>query len=956
MKAEWIFDPPPPSGARKGGLANAQVFDPDLDSLVREALQNARDQRAFDDPVRVRIALRELTGSALESFLEAIRWDELRSHIEAAEAEGGVTISERLRQGLGQIASGRLRVLSIDDHGTVGLIGAEDEEESNFNALCRHELVTSSERRQSGGSFGIGKSVLWRFSGLSTVLFGSWLSDEDRMRFFGRALLTSHETDDGPWEGSGWLGEPEKRGNGLRACSLLGDDAQGIADQTLVARKAGDPGTSILVLAFDEPALQEEQSTKEACEAMVKSARRWFWPSMVRDEMQIIVEGWQDDEQVFVKHVNPSDTDVLPFVEARTATPEVHDSLDAPGEVVEREITLSIPAQRADVFDEPRPAVEAPVRLRIRQAESGETEDLNCVALQRGAGMVVEYKEFRVRSNVDFGFHGILEAGLARGDTDADRAVEEFLRAAEPPAHEEWTHKTDRIRAEYSYGAKTALDDLFGGIEAAIREFVREETVETDEGPGCPPQAIPASWPRSSRADPLLSTEGRKRFDRRRALEIRRRLRPARRDRRRVAVQAPAPARPGDRWCRRRGRRGGSRRHPGRSRLRDQRPWAGRILRRHCACGEDRSILRGIERSYLGPSGRRAGQGPAEARHQGPRAGRRAMSHVEFYPYPTAPDGLVLKCEVDRDEAVVEDHRVLLQGVPDGETVNLAAEVTIADDVFDRVLPEPERGDPPVTLVVLVRSLSSRLRRAVSLTKTDGGAWTGTVELPKPDLYQAVEIEPVLARRSRGDGDGYAGHPGARLAWGPPVKVEVDDLPVPAGGYLEVQWDDFRTSTRPRLKARPGLLYMLDTEQDPPMLWLNSGIEHFKAVAHARGPRGRNIRVRDATFDTIVSQVWTSLVSVVIARLAAAMTAEPEADAALESLTDWETRVVHFWAQGLVPEAGSKGEAVRELAERAGTPELLADLHERIGAAVQEQARTAYAFRGLIRLRDNEGV
>ena len=68
----------------------------------------------------------------------------------------------------------------IADHGTHGLTGGEDEEEGNFNLLCRHELITASDRRDSGGSFGIGKSVLWRFSMLSTVLFGSWPDDEDR--------------------------------------------------------------------------------------------------------------------------------------------------------------------------------------------------------------------------------------------------------------------------------------------------------------------------------------------------------------------------------------------------------------------------------------------------------------------------------------------------------------------------------------------------------------------------------------------------------------------------------------------------------------------------------------------------------------------------------------------------------------------------------------------------------
>src|SRR3712207_8127217 len=37
---------------------------------------------------------------------------------------------------------------------------------------------------------------------------------------------------------------------------------------------------------------------------------------------------------------------------------------------------------------------------------------------------------------------------------------------------------------------------------------------------------------------------------------------------------------------------------------------------------------------------------------------------------------------------------------------------------------------------------------------------------------------------------------------------------------------------------------------------------------HAKGPRGYNLRIRDAMFDTIVSQVWTSLAAVAITNLA----------------------------------------------------------------------------------------
>lgn len=486
MSVTWIFDPPPPSGARKGGLANAQIFDPDVDSFVREVLQNARDQKLDSaESVRVRFALKELTGPEFNELLDALQWSDLEPHVDGAAEQGGITIRQRLEDGLAQLEGALVRVMLIEDRGTRGLTGPEDGDEGNFNALCRHELVTSSERRDSGGSFGVGKSVLWRFSNLSTVLFGSWLHDNQTARFFGRTLLPWHQTGDISWEGSGWLGTPEETDGGLRAVSLMGTDAQQLAEACGMKRDEGDSGTSILVLGFDEPTLEEEPSVEELCEMIVESAARWFWPALHQGQMEVLVEGWSNDEEVFAKHVHPAFPEIAPFVDTWTGSVEADDSLDAPGEIVEREIKLTVPAQRyrEGHIDDPRPATEATLRLRVRQAESGETDHQNCVALKRGTGMVIDYREIRQRSGLDLGFHAVLDAGTANGITDSDKAAEEFLRAAEPPAHREWTHRTERVKAEYKSGAKAALDNLHGEIERAIRELAREEEIESDEGP-----------------------------------------------------------------------------------------------------------------------------------------------------------------------------------------------------------------------------------------------------------------------------------------------------------------------------------------------------------------------------------------------------------------------------------------------------------------------------------------
>ena len=42
---EWIFDPVPPSGAIQGGVPSSHVFTPDLDTFVRETIQNSMDQK-----------------------------------------------------------------------------------------------------------------------------------------------------------------------------------------------------------------------------------------------------------------------------------------------------------------------------------------------------------------------------------------------------------------------------------------------------------------------------------------------------------------------------------------------------------------------------------------------------------------------------------------------------------------------------------------------------------------------------------------------------------------------------------------------------------------------------------------------------------------------------------------------------------------------------------------------
>jgi hypothetical protein len=485
MAVRWIFDAPPASGARHGGLAQAEVFNKDVDTFIREVLQNARDQqRDPDEPVRVRFRLEEISGADLDSFLSSLCWEDLAEHLDGVAEQGYVTISPRIAEGLSLIRrDGRLRILRIDDRGTRGLTGDEDETQSNFNMLCRHTLITGGDRRTSGGSFGLGKSVLWRFSNLSTVLFSSGVTEPSfRPRFFGRSLLAWHEARGSEWEGSGWLGAPETRPAGERAISIWDDEARETSRALAMDRGVEDDGgTTILILGFDDPSVEDEPDIAQHCQAFVESAARWFWPALLKGQMEIVVEGIRDDIEIFRRQVLPT-PEVNPFVAAEAAQGPFVDRLGTVGDVVEQPIPLRVPPQRPGSVSSPRAAANATGVLRLRVAETGETDHPNTIALQRGSGMVIRYYEPPGGGSADVIFHGSLRVGRALGDSASNLAAEEFLRAAEPVAHSEWVGTTERVKHQY-HGAAAGLREFHDALNAAVRLALRDSPPADTEGP-----------------------------------------------------------------------------------------------------------------------------------------------------------------------------------------------------------------------------------------------------------------------------------------------------------------------------------------------------------------------------------------------------------------------------------------------------------------------------------------
>ena len=477
----WVFDPVPASGAIKGGDPTSYVFHESLDTFVREVLQNANDQRLGGWPVRVEFSFHELTGSRASDALAALAWDTLEQHVRGVAGSRSL-IAGRMSQILENSDDGRLLLLRIDDFGTRGLFGDEDGFEGNFAPLCKHVLVTTDDKAAKGGSHGLGKAVLWSFSGLSTVLFSSTVGEDPvQFRLFGRTELPYHETGSDAWSGPGWFGMPEETSRGLRAVSAFG--RRTLAGRACLDRapEAGT-GTTIGLLGFMEPDQETPRRPAEVAADILSSAARWFWPRLLDGSLEVRASVFDNADCVFDADAEPGRAE-QPFVIALQSGATVASALEA-GDVAERLLTVHVPRKRGAGDQSVEPEGQVTLKLRRNGPElEGQSPLDKTIALVRGAGMVVRYwKPRQLPLDVE-SFSGVLIAGRLHGDEESDDIIEDFLRAAEPPAHNDWSHGTNNLRSNYQPGAKARLDELWNKLSLSVLDACRSIPPPEKEGP-----------------------------------------------------------------------------------------------------------------------------------------------------------------------------------------------------------------------------------------------------------------------------------------------------------------------------------------------------------------------------------------------------------------------------------------------------------------------------------------
>jgi hypothetical protein len=457
------------------------ALDQQLEQFVRETAQNSADEGVDSKTPELVYRFIQLRDGKLDDFLDGIEWDRLKHHLSAvAEDDDEIGVQKMLDRV--DDGEGVLPLLLVEDRHTSGLTGDEFSEGTRYSSLVQ-DFGHSTKEEDQGGVHGVGASVLWGFSGFKTAFFHTtpvkW-DDDDIPRLVGRIDLPYHKCRGQEWHGDGWVGASGP--SGRRSVSIKGKDAEDTAADTLhfdeERSRAKVTGTTAVVVGFREPN-RSRRSPSGVIDRIGTLAARYYWPLLLESGLDVSVQSPGDGTP---DSIDPRSIEELtPFIEAYDERNTADASLDDAPAIAAVDVPFEVPPPA----DGGSPT-EGNVTLVVRTSDGKHTKHKNHVALFRGARHVVKYRKYgHVARAVGQEFHGLLLAGRARHPSDADdddipdsdKVIEDFLRSAEPRAHNTWEAEISKLQNNYPDG--------HGAIEGLIKDDIPQQLTEllTEAGP-----------------------------------------------------------------------------------------------------------------------------------------------------------------------------------------------------------------------------------------------------------------------------------------------------------------------------------------------------------------------------------------------------------------------------------------------------------------------------------------
>jgi hypothetical protein len=439
----WHFEKMARAGSITGSAVMESLIGANLgveEILAREALQNSCD--ATLEKQKTRIKITQIAND--NQILENIEFhSKLANHIQ-----------HTFYQHDDRNESEYTNHVIIEDFNTCGLGGDIEHinESSHFSRLVYHNAtgIKVGNLQNVGGSFGRGKAAYPSASHICTVFYYTVFLDEtgtSKSRLIGVSYAREYvNTNEERMTGRAFWGIRDTEDNDFFVSPIVGQQAHEYAKKIGFTQRAeGETGTSILILKC-------HVDLNQLCSAI----ETWWWPRLSDQLLDIDIHDSSGKQYT----VQPKQNITLQrFIDTYEEIGNQHRSEMINYSQV-KEANIAYGEFVYKIID----ASQAQLDVESEQLQ-------NSIALIRGPRMVVEYLYPRGMSNVNYGC-GVF---VASKNTEID----DFFKRSEPPAHDKWADKSERL----SESEKKILKKILDGIRKQFREFVNQhEQSESDTG------------------------------------------------------------------------------------------------------------------------------------------------------------------------------------------------------------------------------------------------------------------------------------------------------------------------------------------------------------------------------------------------------------------------------------------------------------------------------------------
>jgi len=456
-------------------LLGAPPYIDEISLFARETAQNSWDARLIDKKV----------NDVNYSFVLNV-FSEKQSSIFKNEIFNGNLDTTELVKSLNKVTEKDQPYIIIEDSGTVGLAGPTEANikslTTNFVSFVRN-IGQDKHDQHSGGAFGFGKSVFFRFSSVKTIITYTRTKDENGIvvsRLMGMSLFKEHEGH----TGRHWWGVAPSDGSMDYNQPLTGQLADKLAKEIGFRVFDSDKtGTAVMMLGplfpSSSSAGTEQLLTKNGraqfLDVVKEALQIWYWPRMVGSGKQdgklictLVSESATEEKIDPYKLPDPLNLYLTCFI-------EIQKLLADPAYTVDPQLIIK-PIKKNNSHDfygylcvfkqakTTRPHFESksvtpnhPFGSALWGTSDGSA---NCkhVALIRAPGQVVKYEK-TADSLLPANEYGAVFFLCPDGPNS--RKIESEVKASEPPSHDDW-----------SFQANETVPDILRRVKSQVQSIV----------------------------------------------------------------------------------------------------------------------------------------------------------------------------------------------------------------------------------------------------------------------------------------------------------------------------------------------------------------------------------------------------------------------------------------------------------------------------------------------------